>query len=428
MAFTCHARSVKVGINYGNGALSSASLSFENGFQLGYSDENGNFMPIMFFADNSISVKPIGATTLNVYGSDGSVLFEGASGRALVFSPLFGESATPFTKIGNSKYPGLLSLSAKNSKITVINLIDVEQYIKGVLPGEVPSSWHPEALKACAIATRTYTYHSMNGKHSSYGFDLCTTTCCQVYTGCSRCTASSDSAVDETSGIVITFNDKVITAVYHAISGGITESAAGAWGSDSARYPYLSVVETPFEQYDTLARGHWQRTLYNSDMASLIASSGYGGKISTPVDSITLNDETPGYLNKMTITDKNGNSITLKTSSQVRSFFGSAVLSSNFTIGNVYVPSASDTTVSVLSSQGESTVKASNGVNYITSGGKQTTYGLTQGFFIDGKGFGHGVGMSQYGCQHAAQQGFTYDQILSTYYPGTTLTDYSLLT
>jgi stage II sporulation protein D len=264
----------------------------------------------------------------------------------------------------------------------------------------------------------------MNGKHSSYGIDLCNTTCCQVYSGIAKCQESTNNAVDETKNLVLTYNDTLITAVYHAISGGITESAAGAWGSSPADFPYLTVVKTPFESYYDIAQGKWTKVLYDEDFNSLIHKYYGNAKIATPIKSIKLDDTTPGYLNNMTITGADGNSIFLKTSSNIRSFF--PVISSNFTIGRVYMPSDSvSDSATVITSDGEYTLEAGEELRIITSEGQESVPGIRSAHFIVGKGYGHGVGLSQYGAQFAAKEGYTYQEILETYYPGTTLEDYT---
>ena len=417
---------IRVGINYAKTAVdTNLDISFENGFQVGIADQDGFFLPTMFYADNNVSVKASGGKIKLVCA--GSVLHEGAAGSPVCIMPLSSEldgaGSIPHTKIGSIKYPGIMEFTASGNLITVVNIVDAELYFKGVLPSEVYPSWHEEALKAAAVATRTYTYKSIGGKHSSYGIDLCTTTCCQVYSGITKCQNSTNKAVDATQNQVLTYGGSLITAVYHAISGGITESAAGAWGGNPESYPYLTVVETPFENYNEIARGHWTKMLYDEDFKSLIASSGNSGKISTPIASITVDDPTPGYLNNMTITDASGNSIFLKTSSNVRSFF--STLSANFTIEKVFLPHpyASDSAL-VMTANGQVEFTPGSYAAILTAEGKETVGGIRRGFLINGQGYGHGVGLSQYGAQYAAKAGYTYDQILATYYPGASIVNY----
>ena len=417
---------IKVGLKFGSNAVSeSINLSFENGFQTGYVADDNMFMPFNFFAHNSITVKARNNSVLIFNGNN--LLYEGTGGLSVGLCPASSESTgVPYTKIGSIKYPDVLLFSANDGKITIINIVDAELYFKGVLPSEVYPSWHEEALKAAAVATRTYTYKSIGGKHSAYGIDVCDTTCCQVYSGITKCQNSTNKAVDDTRNQVLTYNGGLITAVYHAISGGVTESAAGAWGGVPESYPYLTVVETPFENYNEIARGHWTKILYDEDFNSLIASSSHRGKISAPIADITLVDTTPGYVNNMTITDISGNSIFLPTSGNVRSFFGT--LSANFEISKVYYPApyAFDN-AKILTATGECDFTAGGYAAILTSSGKETVNGVRRAYLLDGKGYGHGVGLSQYGAQYAAKAGYTYQEILSTYFPGTLLTDYTLM-
>ena len=421
---------IKIGINFGDNCVSgSITLGFENGFQAGYVADDNSFMPAMFFPNNT-AIITVSGTDVTVSSSDGSPLFTASGSTGLGIAPLSSGSDNasyiPFTKIGSIKYPGVLLFKGVSGKTAVINIVETELYIKGVLPSEVYPSWHEEALKAAAVATRTYTYKSISGKHKSHGIDLCATTCCQVYSGVTRCQASTNAAVDATQNIVITYGGDLITAVYHAISGGITESAAGAWGGSEERYPYLTVVETPFEKYDEIARGHWTKILYDEDFNALIKSSSRAGAISAPISSITLEDSTPGYINNMTISDTTGRSIQLQSSGSVRSFFGT--LSANFTIGSVYMPyDYGYDSATVLTADGEKQINAGDYLLAITENGEITYNGIRRAHYISGRGHGHGVGLSQYGAQYAAKEGYTHSEILGIYYPGTQLVDYTQL-
>lgn len=419
---------IRVGINFGDNCISgNVNLSFENGFQVGFVSDDNGFMPTMFFPENSAYVTTGGAG-IKVCSSDGSVLFEANGTTGIGVSPLSsdldGSGYIPYTQIGSIKYPAVLLFKNVSGKISVTNIVETELYIKGVLPSEVYPSWHNEALKAAAVATRTYTYKSISGKHKNHGIDLCATTCCQVYSGVTRCQASTNRAVEETENLVLTYNGSLITAVYHAISGGVTESASGAWGGNQDRYPYLTVVETPFENYNEIARGHWTKVLYDDDFNALIKASGHRGVISAPIQSITLEDSTPGYLNNMTITDSQGNSILLASSGSIRSFF--STLSANFTIGSVYMPySYGYDSGTVLTANGEKPITAGEYLLAITADGEITYNGIRRAHYIVGRGHGHGVGLSQYGAQYAAKEGYNYREILDIYYPGTTLVNYT---
>lgn len=418
---------IRVGINFASSAIKEeVSLSFENGFSVGFLSDSGDFLPFMEFDEDNIKIKA-GSASLSIVSEDGAVLYEQSEGDEISICPLEGSAEIPYTAIGSIKYPQILSFSAKDSCITIINTVDANTYFKGVLPSEVYPSWHEEALKAAAVATRTYTYKSLSGKHASYGFDLCNTTCCQVYSGITKCKDSTNRAVDETEDLVLTYNGSLITAVYHAISGGITESASGAWGGTEGLYPYLTVIKTPFEKYEEISMGHWKKVLYDEDLQKLKENSSYKSTLTGDICEIDVGDNEGGYLGNVTLSDSDGNSVLLKTSSQVRSFF--SVISANFTIGKTYMPRCDDDSTSeicVITQNGTETISDEEGGFFTLTGeGEENFTSIKSAYFINGKGYGHGVGMSQYGAQYAAKLGYTYDEILSIYYPGTSLTHYS---
>ena len=133
-------------------------------------------------------------------------------------------------------YRGIIMIQNKNGKLTVINNVPLEDYIKGVVPSEMPSSWATEAHKAQAIAARSYALANL-GKRAKYGHDLKDTPEDQAYGGASKETPDTNYAVDETKGIVLTYNMKVINAYYSASAGGQTN--VNSWGSS---LPYLRSV------------------------------------------------------------------------------------------------------------------------------------------------------------------------------------------
>ena len=141
-----------------------------------------------------------------------------------------------FVSAKSKWYRGIIMIQNKNGKLTVINNLPLEDYIKGVVPSEMPSSWELEAHKAQAIAARSYALANL-GKRARYGYDLKDTPEDQAYGGASKETAGTNYAVDQTKGIVLTYNMKVITAYYSASAGG--QTTAGGWG---ANLPYLRSV------------------------------------------------------------------------------------------------------------------------------------------------------------------------------------------
>lgn len=164
-------------------------------------------------------------------------------------------------------YRGILIIQNRNGKLTVINDVDLENYLKGVIPSEMPTSWDVEAHKAQAIAARSYALANL-GKRASKGYDLNDTPSDQAYGGASAENRGTTKAVNDTRGIVLTHNQKIISAFYTASAGGKTKSASAAWGGN---VPYLRSVPS----YD----GHVGRKGHGVGMsqhgANNLAKQGY---------------------------------------------------------------------------------------------------------------------------------------------------------
>lgn len=135
-------------------------------------------------------------------------------------------------------YRGFFIIYNKNGELIVINNVDIENYIKGVVPSEMPSGWNYEAHKAQAIAARSYALANL-GKRASYGFDLKDTPEDQAYGGASAESSKTNKAVSETKGIVLIYDLKIIPAYYSASAGGQTANSKDVW---TKNLPYLQSV------------------------------------------------------------------------------------------------------------------------------------------------------------------------------------------
>ena len=164
-------------------------------------------------------------------------------------------------------YRGFLMIQNRGQKLTVINNVDLEDYIKGVVPSEMPSGWEMEALKAQAVAARSYALANL-GKRASLGFDLKDTPEDQAYGGASAETARTNSAVDETSGLVLTYNYKVVPAYYSASAGGKTINASQVWGND---LPFIRSVPS----YDGNVKKNGHGIGMSQHGANNLAKQGY---------------------------------------------------------------------------------------------------------------------------------------------------------
>jgi stage II sporulation protein D len=159
--------------------------------------------------------------------------------------------------VSNGRYRGALRLIRDGSRVLVVNDIDIRQYLYGVVPAEMPTSWSIEAVKAQAIAARTYT---MRNRRPDRDFDFFSDVRSQQYGGVDAETARGRSAVRATDGRVVLFGGQIIDALYHSTSGGRTASNEEAFGTDPA--PYLRSVDDP---YDNISPLHtWRVTLSNA--------------------------------------------------------------------------------------------------------------------------------------------------------------------
>ncbi|MDO8885558.1 SpoIID/LytB domain-containing protein [Candidatus Oleimmundimicrobium sp.] len=127
-----------------------------------------------------------------------------------------------------NRFRGSMIVQSLTDGLAAINELSFDKYLYGVVPSEMPSSWHPEALKAQACAARNYAFKNI-GKHDNY--DLCATTHCQVYLGYDHERESTNAAVDATAGKLIMNSDGPITAYYHSTCGGSTENSENVWST-----------------------------------------------------------------------------------------------------------------------------------------------------------------------------------------------------
>ena len=141
--------------------------------------------------------------------------------------------------IGNNKYYGDIYIKQVDSKLQIVNFVDIEKYLLGVVPYEMPSSFPLEALKAQTVIARSYAQTNINRKKKD--FDLYDDTRSQVYSGIPKSRLSNvEKAIKETKGEVITYNGRVIDALFHSYSGGYTASAKEVYGND---IEYLKPVD-----------------------------------------------------------------------------------------------------------------------------------------------------------------------------------------
>jgi len=275
-------------------------------------------------------------------------------------------------------YRGQIAISVQDGRLRLINRIVLEDYLRGVLPSEIPSSFAREALRAQAIAARTYAIMSAR-KHASAGFGLCDGPHCQVYLGVTEESPSTDAAVRDTTGLVVTYQHRLIYAVYHDSCGGRTAGNETAWqGSDLL--PYLRPVpdtEGGGALCDRSPRNVWTRQIPQSKLAAALVKF----KVAAPITAIeAASTDANGRPQEYTVRGAQGD-VTIR-AGVLRDMVNRA-------LGPTTLPSADFTA-------------APNGDSFVFAG----------------RGNGHGVGLCQWGANAMAKAGRTAQQILTHYYTG----------
>ena len=389
--------------------------------------------------------------------------FDMGEGQAFAVLPDVTGAADPQTWFLGFKYRGGFTYQRLTSggDLTVANVLDLESYVKGVVCYEMGREWPLEALKAQAICARTYALVNL-GTHDSLGFDLCNTDYCQVYhgTGSGRTdygpSETSDRAVEETAGEVLWYEDTLAETYYSSSHGGASESAYYIWGTNMDKYPYLCGVEDPYEQLvaDSNAYSSWTVTYTAEELQSRLRSYGFGNN--TSLDYLELTYSQLGNVIQVAIHWTNGqsNTITQRSSNTIRGVFN--LRSIRFTVNGQTVSSGTsgsgDGSYTVNGSEtisgtdglyvisGSGTVSQAGEDLYVTSGSGSVSpleggsSGTNQGggtvtvsgdtYVFEGAGWGHQIGMSQYGANAMARQGFTGEEIVEFYFPGTNVDTY----
>ena len=404
---------VKIGLFYSSTAKSQITLSSEQSFEVGYMDSN-NFISQYTFTEPNLTL---------AYGTSGQVIVNGV-GTNVTNSSFALKPVNGIVSVNGSNYRGGIEIIPdSNGTFTVVNFVNINDYIAGVVGKEMSPSWHIEALKSQAVCARSYTITTWR-KHSSNGFNLCSTQHCQAYLGMSGETESTIRAASETRDQVVMYGQSVAETLYSSSSGGASAYSKNVWGSD---VPYLTAVKDPYEAYVDNPKAHWEVNLSKSDIKNSLAKSSVD--IGEITDMKVTGADEYGRTYEVTIYGTSDKYV-LK-NDRTRTFFG--LNSQMYSI----IPQGGEAVaqpLSVLSGTGQSTTdlftlkgsKASGTMSdgfYIKSSGTTRHYVLQSAnpdsWLLSGSGWGHGLGMSQYGAKGMAEQGFGYKDILMFYFPGT---------
>lgn len=357
--------------------------------------------------------------------------FDGGEGMPLTVRPGLEESVKAVTWFKGYRYYGDFRYERiKGGNLTVVSLVDSEDYINCVISQEMSESWPVEALKAQAVCARTYA-EVQRGRHGDNHFDLCSSTHCQAYIGMSRTGPNTQAAAAQTAGIHAWYDGRLAQTYYFSSSGGATEDPRNVWNGNT-EIPYLKGVVDPYETAiaDTIQTAYgsrkyrWSITYTGEELAQMLRDKGY--QCADIVDLRASEVSPTGNVVTLTFVDSEGKSYSFSREKYVRTWMGTP--SVHYTIsgsGQYYVNDAGAALNSV------------NGVYAIGGDGTMTQVGLTEmphvitangveqlvpvagdTFTLNGAGWGHNVGMSQWGAYAMANQGKTYDEILKFYFTG----------
>ncbi|RHT21993.1 SpoIID/LytB domain-containing protein [Clostridium sp. AM33-3] len=391
-------------------------LIMGNGFESRYHEKieitcSGSIKKIQ--GDSETMLDP--ASVISVTSGDGTcserLILEPQDGSELTVNSLARAQGTP-------SYGGRLEILDTENGLVLVNEIDLEAYLKKVIPSEMPSSYEKEALKAQAVCARTYAFvQSRSNSYSEYGAQIDDSTQFQVYNNVDP-DEKTAQAVQETYGKMLYYNENPITAYYFSTSCGTTTNAA-IWDSDPEDTPYLRclslqtarsrlsfaseeafasfIKKKNFPAYD--ASYPLYRWNFKTNGTIIASHVGGVGKIT----GVSVTERGPGGVAMKLLVKGSEGETTISGQNAIRSALGDASLTLTLMDG-----------------------KTSDGWSLLPSGflAIEETGTDEQGvvqFRVYGGGYGHGVGMSQNGAQGMAKAGMGYEEILKYFYDGVTI-------
>ena len=336
---------------------------------------------------NKLDLVDIG-NTINCYENDGKIILEfneqDFDGQKFV---LVSAEREEIIQVNGKKFRGKIQISSSGNSLEIINVIKLEDYVKGVLAREMPvgkNGENFEALKALAVCVRTYAIQKM--KDGKLFFDIYADTRDQVYGGLDAEKPISNMAVDETKNLILKFDGTATKVFYHSTCGGYTESSDNVFTKE--QIPYLiSVKDGDGPNCKISARFQWEET-YSREL------------ILDRLKNYSLLNNQNYYLEDISVI-------------------------SRFSSGRV-----NELEIILIDDVGEekSVILRGNEIRNIirNSNGKSILWSTmfdvklnSNSVVLSGKGFGHGVGLCQWGAISLSQSGWDFKEILEFYYPGT---------
>jgi stage II sporulation protein D len=292
-------------------------------------------------------------------------------------------------KLNGKTYKGILRVAAFGNFVDIINFINLEDYVKGVIAKEMPlgnGNENYEALKAFAICVRTYALKKMNAGNGL--FDIFPDTRDQVYGGKSAEELISNKAADATEGVILVYDDKPATIYYHSTCGGMNESVANVFSH--SHLPYLTSVKDGEEPYCNISpRFEWEEVYTESQFINQLYNAKLIDNKNYSLEDIRIESRfKSGRINDLEIIldGRNGSKKIHLYGNEIRSKIRTP--EKNFSLWSTLL---------------------------------NITLSADGSFIFNGKGFGHGVGLCQWGAIGQSRLGIDYKNILEHYYPGTVL-------
>lgn len=339
------------------------------------------------------------------------------------------EKGVCVAELGSRSYRGRIEVGRyKKTTLTAVNIVPLEEYLYGVVPSEMPSSWPEEALKAQAVCSRSYALIKAGyggASNAKKGYKIVDTVSSQVYKGYLAEEEKTNRAVNATKGQMVCYNNKVVAAYFFSISGGRTEASSDVWGADM---PYLQSVRDFYGE--EAGRMVWQETLTFTQIGKMLAGQGISMDRVNDLQISKVTDTGRAYalnvfggnraitLQGTTIRNVlNLNSTKFKIIRQGDIPDQVSVLSaSGMTTGRIsamYIASAQGTSKASQEAEQYIIQSADNLWNY-----PRTAPQRSDELLLAGMGYGHGVGMSQYGAKGMAEAGCNYKDIIEYYFTG----------
>ena len=282
--------------------------------------------------------------------------------------------------VGQKRYSGILNLLVLDSEILVINILGIEKYLSSVVGSEMPAKWPLEALKAQAIASRTYALKQKGNPI----YDIDSTQKNQVYNGLESRTYKTVRAVRSTRSLVLTYKNKLINALFHSSSGGMTENSQDVWKNE---YPYLSSVRD-FDRDNPKLQ--WKKKFSSGELQKLFPEIGGIKKIEI------LNITNTGRVKNVKIFGKYGSDQISGVDIRKRMNLKSTFMRFKFIEDKKYI-----------------------------SDNDNSNNPIEKTLIVFGQGSGHGVGMSQWGARYMASKGQKAERILKHFYKGVRIKPFS---